>query len=115
MSGRAGRLLAAAALAAGIACGAGTRQPSVPPATSSPEQQVAHLLCLPDGRLVAAGFGTGLLVWDPATGSSPSIRSGALLPSDGIQRIELDRMVKPEALHVSTSAGAAVIRPIPGP
>jgi hypothetical protein len=77
------------------------------------EQRVADLLCLPDGRLVAAGFDTGLVIWDPATGSSRAIRSGALLPADAVQRIELDRMVKPEALHVSTAAGAAVIRPIP--
>jgi hypothetical protein len=79
------------------------------------ESSVADLLCLPDGRLVAAGFQSGLVLWDPATGASRSIDSGNLLPSDAIKRVELDRMVVPPALHVSTAGGAAVIRPIPGP
>ena len=71
-------------------------------------------VCLPDGRLVVAGFSTGLSVFDPASGAATPIRaSGGLIPSDRILQLELDRMTVPATLHVATAGGAAAIRVVP--
>ena len=48
------------------------------------EAAVRDLACLPDGRLVLAGFSTGLALYDPATGTSKQIHAGGGLPSDRI-------------------------------
>lgn len=74
------------------------------------ERFVRDLAALPDGRIVLAGATTGLSIFDPATGRSTAIRGSALLPSDKVLRIEVDRMVDPPAILVSTDAGVAVLR-----
>ncbi len=77
------------------------------------EAAVRDLACLPDGRLVLAGFSTGLALYDPATGTSKQLRAGGGLPSDRITALEVDRMASPPTLHVSTAAGAAALRVLP--
>jgi hypothetical protein len=78
------------------------------------EPRVRDLVCLPDGRLVVAGFDTGLSVYDPAKGTSSRVRAeSGLLPSDRILQLDLDRTVTPPAVNVATSAGAAVLRSLP--
>jgi hypothetical protein len=78
------------------------------------EAEVRDLVCLPDGRVVLAGFTTGLSVFDPATGRSTPIRaSGGLIPSDRVLQLEVDRMPVPPTLHVATSGGAAALRVLP--
>jgi WD40 repeat protein len=77
------------------------------------EKNVRDLIALPDGRIVLAGPRTGLLLWNPATGSRQTLRAPAWLPDDNVQRLELDTMVSPPALHVSTETGATVIRQLP--
>ena len=77
------------------------------------EAPIKDMLALPDGRLVLASPNTGLVIWDPATGAHQAIRAGGGLPDDHIFRLELDRMVSPPALHVSTWAGAATLRILP--
>ena len=77
------------------------------------EDNVKDMLALPDGRLVLAAPNTGLTIWDPKTRKHTPLRQGSGLPDDHIQRIELDTMVNPPALHVSTWGGAVVIRQIP--
>ncbi|HYG68167.1 MAG TPA: WD40 repeat domain-containing protein, partial [Anaeromyxobacteraceae bacterium] len=74
------------------------------------EDSVADLACLPDGRLAVAGFSTGVVLWDPATGARARVEG---LPSERVVRLEVDRMVDPPALHVATRAGAAVLRALP--
>jgi hypothetical protein len=78
-----------------------------------PEAGVADLVCLPDGRLVLAGYHSGLAIFDPATGDSKAIRAGDGIPSDAVVSLELDRMTEPPALHVATAGGAAVLRVLP--
>jgi hypothetical protein len=77
------------------------------------EAAVRDMVALPDGRLVLAGPNTGLTVYDPATGSHSSITSANGLVDNQVNALELDTMVKPPALHVSTSQGAATIRVFP--
>lgn len=78
------------------------------------EQNVKDLVALPDGRLVIAGSTTGLTIWNPATGRHhPMNASNGYLPDDQVQRLELDTMVNPPALHVATSSGAATLRQFP--
>lgn len=77
------------------------------------EASVKDLACLPDGRLVLAGFSTGLALYDPATGTSRQIRAGDGIPSDQITALEVDRMPSPPTLHVSTAGGAAALRILP--
>ena len=78
------------------------------------ENRTRDLIVLPDGRIVLAGFTTGLVLWNPATGAHTALNHAAgWIPDDNILRIELDAMVMPPALHVSTNAGAAVIRNFP--
>jgi hypothetical protein len=78
------------------------------------EGRVRDVACLPDGRVVVAGFTTGLSLFNPASGSATAIRaSSGLIPSDAVQQIEVDRMVSPPTLHVATSGGAAALRDLP--
>jgi hypothetical protein len=78
------------------------------------ESRARDVACLPDGRVVVAGFTTGLTVFDPATGTTKAITAASgLIPSDAIRMIEVDRMVTPPTLHVATDAGAAALRAIP--
>ncbi|MFZ5468006.1 MAG: WD40 repeat domain-containing protein [Myxococcota bacterium] len=74
------------------------------------ERKVVDLVALPDGRVVVAGPSTGLVVYDPASGRSVPLRAPAYLADDNVQRLELDTMVSPPALHVSTWSGASVLR-----
>ena len=78
-----------------------------------PEYDVQDLVALPDGRVVLAGPSSGLAFYDPATGTSKSLRAGQGIPSGQVTRLEVDTMVDPPALHVSTAAGAAVLRVLP--
>lgn len=75
-----------------------------------PGAGIQDLVCLPDGRLAAAGVDSGLVLWDPATGASTPVRG---LPDDRVLRLEVDRMVAPPALHVATRGGAAILRTLP--
>ncbi|MBI3182946.1 MAG: WD40 repeat domain-containing protein [Myxococcales bacterium] len=77
------------------------------------EASVRDLVALPDGRIVLSGHRTGLTLWDPLTGSHQPLRAPSYLADDRVRRLELDRMVNPPALHVSTERGAAVIRVLP--
>ena len=77
------------------------------------EVNVRDLVALPDGRLVLAGPNSGLVFWDPATGKHTQVRAGGGIPDDHVLRLELDTMVNPPALHVSTYGGAAVLRVLP--
>jgi len=77
------------------------------------EQAVQDIVALPDGRLVFAGPTTGLVFYDPATKQHVAMRAGSGIPDDRVTRLELDTMVDPPALHVSTFGGAATIRVFP--
>jgi hypothetical protein len=74
---------------------------------------VRDMLALPDGRIVFASPNSGLTIWDPVKKTHVSIRAGQGIPSDTVLRLELDTMVNPPALHVSTYGGAAVLRVLP--
>jgi hypothetical protein len=74
---------------------------------------VADIACLPDGRVVLAGYGSGVVIYDPRSGASKAIRAGGGIPSDDVVAIEVDRMVSPPELHVATGGGAAVLRVLP--
>jgi hypothetical protein len=76
---------------------------------------VRDLICLPNGSLVLAGPTTGLVFWNPTTGAHAAIQAGAGIPDNNVTRIELDRMVNPPALHVSTYTGASTLRQLPQP
>ncbi len=82
-------------------------------AVGLPENSIRDLVCLPDGRLAIASFTAGLVIYDPASGSSKAIRAGPDLPSDGIVSLELDMMPSPPTLHVATALGAAALRVLP--
>jgi hypothetical protein len=71
---------------------------------------VRDVVCLPDGRVALAGQHSGVVLHDPRTGASTAVPG---LPSATILDLEVDRMVSPPALHVATSAGAAVLRVLP--
>ena len=71
---------------------------------------VRDVACLPDGRVVLAGFHSGVVLLDPATGASTPLPG---LPSATIFRVEVDRMVSPPTLLVSTDAGAVAMRVLP--
>ena len=77
------------------------------------ETNVRDLVALPDGRLALASPSGGVVLWDPATGAHVNIRGGQGIPDDRVFRLELDTMVSPPALHVSTYGGAAVLRILP--
>jgi hypothetical protein len=71
------------------------------------------MIALPDGRIVFASHKAGLSVFDPKTRSSfPMNASTGALPDDAVERMELDLMVSPPVLHVSTNSGATSIRVI---
>jgi hypothetical protein len=74
------------------------------------EPALKDIECLPDGRVVLAGFHSGVVLHDPRTGSSKPVTG---LPSATIHDVEVDRMVDPPALHVATDAGAAYLRVLP--
>jgi hypothetical protein len=74
------------------------------------EREVRDIECLPDGRVVLAGFRTGVVLYDPSTGTSTRVPG---LPSDTILDLEVDRMIEPPALHVATARGGAVLRVLP--
>jgi hypothetical protein len=74
---------------------------------------VTDMLALPDGRLAIGTAGNGLTLWSPGTGAHASIRAGSGLRDNTVNRLELDMMVNPPALHVSTSTGASTIRVFP--
>ncbi len=77
------------------------------------EVAVQDIVALPDGRLVLAGPSTGLVFYDPATKKHVALRAGQGIPDDRVMQLELDTMVAPPALHVSTAGGAATIRVFP--
>jgi hypothetical protein len=77
------------------------------------ETNVRDMLALPDGRIVFAGPNSGLVFWDPKTKARKVMRGGSGLPDDAVQRLELDLMVNPPTLHVSTNSGATSIRITP--
>jgi hypothetical protein len=76
------------------------------------ETNVRDMVALPDGRLVFAGPNSGIVFWDPKTRQRTVMRGGSGLPDDSVQRLELDRMVSPPVLHVSTNSGASSIRTV---
>ena len=77
------------------------------------ETNVRDMVALPDGRIVFAGPRSGLVFWDPNTKARKVLRGGSALPDDAVQRLELDTMVNPPTLHVSTNSGATSIRIVP--
>jgi hypothetical protein len=78
------------------------------------ESSARDVACLPDGRVVVAGYATGLVVYDPASRTSKAIQaSSGLIPSDTVRMIEVDRLVSPPTLHVATDGGAAALRALP--
>ncbi len=77
------------------------------------ETNVRDMLALPDGRIVFAGPRSGLVFWNPTTKARTVMRGGSGLPDDAVQRLELDTMVNPPTLHVSTNSGATSIRITP--
>jgi hypothetical protein len=82
------------------------------------ETNVRDMVALPDGRLVLAGPNSGIVFWDPnpdlkARRPLKRMRAGSGLPSDRVYRLELDTMVDPPVLHVSTELGATSIRVLP--
>jgi hypothetical protein len=81
--------------------------------TGMSEQDIQDMVALPDGRLVLAGPGTGLVFWNPTTNEHKVMRAGQGIPDDRVLQLELDTMVDPPALHVSTAGGAATIRVFP--
>ena len=83
------------------------------PSQASVPGTITDMVVLPDGRLAIGADGGGVTFWDPASGAHTSIRGGSGLLDDRVNRLELDMMVKPPALHVSTRSGAATIRVLP--
>jgi hypothetical protein len=77
------------------------------------EQDVQDLAALPDGRLILAGAHSGLVFWDPGTGTHAALRAGQGIPDDRVQQLWLDTAVSPPALYVSTAGGVAVLRSFP--
>jgi hypothetical protein len=83
------------------------------PAQAGTSSTVTDMVALPDGRLAVATQNDGLMIWNPDTGAHTAIRSGSGLPSNQVNRLELDLMVDPPALHVSTALGATTVRVFP--
>ena len=77
------------------------------------ERDLRDLVALPDGRLVLAGATSGLTFWDPATGRHVAVSGSAFMPDDHVFRLELDQMVSPPTLYVSTWGGVAALRKLP--
>lgn len=78
-----------------------------------PERHIRDMIALPDGRLVVAALDSGLVFWDPSSGTRTYIHAGQGIPNDSVLRIQLDTMVDPPALQVATRGGAAVLRVLP--
>jgi hypothetical protein len=74
------------------------------------ESAVRDVVCLPDGRIVLAGYRTGAVIHDPVKGTSRPVPG---LPSGTVLDLEVDRMVSPPTLHVATDSGAAALRVLP--
>ena len=74
---------------------------------------VTDLVALPDGRLAVATQSDGVMIWNPNTGAHTAFRAGSGLPDNNVNRLELDMMVSPPALHVSTALGATTLRVFP--
>lgn len=80
------------------------------------ETNVRDMVALPDGRIVFATPNHGLFLWNPKTNTKTSVpmsASSGHLRDDQVQRLELDLMVSPPVLHVSTNSGATSIRVFP--
>lgn len=77
------------------------------------EENVRDLIALPDGRILLAGPSTGLTIYNPANKSHVSLTAGQGIADNSVNRIELDTMVNPPAIHVSTYSGASVLRVLP--
>lgn len=73
------------------------------------DSDVRDLVALPDGRLALASAAKGLVLWDPQSGKS----TGVDLPDPHVFRLELDAMVSPPTLYVSTWGGVAALRKLP--
>jgi hypothetical protein len=78
-----------------------------------PDLAVRDLVALPDGRIAVASPYAGVAIWNPDTGEVKRLRAGSGLPSDQVQQLDLDTMVDPPTLHVTTTTGAAAIRVLP--
>jgi hypothetical protein len=83
------------------------------PSQAGTSSTVTDMVALPDGRLAIGTANDGLLLWNPNTGAHTSIRAGSGLRDNIVNRLELDMMVDPPALHVSTTLGASTIRVFP--
>ena len=83
------------------------------PAQAGTTSTVTDLVALPDGRLAVATQNDGLMIWNPDTGAHTAFRAGSGLPHNQVNRLELDLMVNPPALHVSTALGATTLRMFP--
>ena len=115
-----------------------THSPAPPPPTVSLVEDSALPTLVPDIATVSPGErrradvetpgSTGSWAWTmskppcptaratlalAATGKHTQLRAGQGIPSDGVIRLEVDRMVDPPALHVATRGGAAVLRQLP--
>jgi hypothetical protein len=77
------------------------------------ERVVKDLLALPDGRLLLAAPNTGLTLYDPTTGTHQNLQAPQFLPDNKVKRLELDTMVSPFTVHVSTDTGATRLRVLP--
>jgi hypothetical protein len=83
------------------------------PAQAGTSSTVSDLVALPDGRLAVGTRSDGLMIWNPSTGAHTAFRAGSGLPDNSVNRLELDMMVDPPALHVSTGMGATTLRVFP--
>jgi hypothetical protein len=97
----------------GIAKFAGHQFTYVTPAQVGTTGTVKDMVALPDGRLAIGTSNDGLILWNPGTGASTAVRAGSGLPDNYVNRLELDMMVSPPALHVSTALGATTLRVFP--
>lgn len=79
----------------------------------APEKNVRDMVALPDGRLAIGFKSSGVLLWHPDTGSKAWIKAGNGIADDNVSRLELDDMVNPPALHITTQSGAARLRVLP--
>jgi hypothetical protein len=93
------------------------------PASIGVAGSVSDIVALPDGRIAIGSNGGGVTFWDPppppwenpphTPRPTTTIRAGAGLPDNQVNRLQLDTMVNPPVLHVSTGTGGAAIRVFP--
>jgi hypothetical protein len=69
------------------------------------EENVQDLVALPDGRMALAFRQSGVVLWNPASGDRQTLKG---LPDPQVYRLELDTMMKPAVLHISTMSGATL-------